>query len=157
MLFYRAIKSCGLEAAFWQRQSLHCGEPTRRRVFIALPSISNAAIRPSVCLSVPCRQLKKRCIRSCSAVDYYETLIRNPESSPLVSIPVRPPKVAETGGGYVVSPPSGRNLVGQDDQTRDLTTAGDKTGRIVASISGSSSSRISGAMASRATSHQRCL
>jgi len=91
-----------------------------------------------------------------AAVDYYETLIRNPESSPLVSMPVRPPKVAKTGGGYVVSPPSGRNLVGQDDQTRDLTTAGDKTGRIVASIS-SSSSRISGAMASRATSHQRCL
>jgi len=73
-------------------------------------------------------------------------------------VPVRPPKVAETGGGYVVSPPSERNLVGQDDQTRDLTTAGDKTGRIVASISSSgSSSRISGAMASRATSHQRCL
>jgi len=40
-------------------------------------------------------------------------------------MPVRPPKVAETGGGYIVSPPSGRNLVGQDDQTRDLTTDGD--------------------------------
>ena len=154
MLFYRAIKSCGLEAAFWQRQSLHCGEPTRRRVFIALP-VHKQCCDPSVRLSVcPMPSAQKR--GAFAAVDYYETLIRNPESSPLVSMPVRPPKVAKTGGGYVVSPPSGRNLVGQDDQTRDLTTAGDKTGRIVASIS-SSSSRISGAMASRATSHQRCL
>jgi len=58
-----------------------------------MAALSNSAIRPSVCLSVPCPKLK--------TVHLWLRLLQNTTGIPVleVSAAVRQPKVAETGGG----------------------------------------------------------